>query len=153
LRTPIWIGEASDDRYEDVIVDPDDPRIAADDDSVGVLLAYDVLQRLAQRSRFFNEAHRVLTHAGLIFTQTPSTDGRGAFQDPTHVAFYNENSFMYLTQSALHPVIPDLTARLQISHLRTFFPTPAHEELNIAYVQANLLAIKDGPRQGGPLLC
>jgi hypothetical protein len=23
----------------------------------------------------------------------------------------------------------------------------------IAYVQANLIAVKDGPRQGGPLLC
>ncbi len=25
----------------------------------------------------------------------PSTDGRGAFQDPTHVSFWNINSFMY----------------------------------------------------------
>jgi hypothetical protein len=60
---------------------------------------------------------------------------------------------MYLTQSALREVIPDLKARLQISHLRTFHPSPGHEELNISYVQANLLAVKDGPRQGGPLLC
>jgi O-antigen biosynthesis protein len=136
-----------------VTLDPDDPRIEADPDSVAVLRAYDVLQRMPKRASFFNECHRVLAHAGLMFTQTPSTDGRGAFQDPSHTAFYNENSFMYLTQKALTDVIPHLTARLQVSHLRTFFPTPGHEDLDIPYVEANLLAIKDGPRQGGPLLC
>jgi hypothetical protein len=50
-------------------------------------------------------------------------------------------------------VVPDLKTRLQISHLSTGFQSPAHEQLGIAYVNANLLAIKDGPRQGGPLLC
>jgi hypothetical protein len=153
LRTPVWIGDEPDERYEDVTLDPDDPRIEADPDSVAVLRAYDVLQRMPKRASFFNECHRVLAHAGLMFTQTPSTDGRGAFQDPSHTAFYNENSFMYLTQKALTDVIPHLTARLQVSHLRTFFPTPGHEDLDIPYVEANLLAIKDGPRQGGPLLC
>ena len=69
------------------------------------------------------------------------------------MAFYNENSFMYMTQVALHEAVPDLAARFQVSHLRTYYPTPGHEELAIPYVQANLLAIKDGPRQGGPLLC
>ena len=153
LRTPIWIGEEADDRYEELVIDPGDPKIAADEDSVGVLIAYDVLQRLPNRAAFFNDAYRVLAHAGLILTQTPSTDGRGAFQDPSHTAFYNENSFMYLTQRAMRDAIPDLTARLQVSHLRTFFPTPRHVDLDISYVQANLMAIKDGPRQGGPLLC
>ena len=153
LRTPIWIGDDPDERYEDLVVDPDEPRIEAEPDSVGVLLAYDVLQRMPKRAAFLNECYRVLVHAGLIFTQTPSTDGRGAFQDPSNTAFYNENSFMYLTQAELRETIPDLTARLQISHLGTYFQTPAHEQLDVPYVQANLLAVKDGPRQGGPLLC
>lgn len=153
LRTPIWIGDESDDRYEDMVVDPAEPLIDADDGSVAVLKAYDVLQRMPRRAEFFNECHRVLAHAGLLLTQTPSTDGRGAFQDPSHTAFYNENSFMYLTQAALRAAIPDLVSRWQVSHLRTFHPTPGHVEMMIAYVQANLLAIKDGPRQGGPLLC
>jgi len=87
-----------------------------------------------------------------MLTQTPSTDGRGAFQDPSHTAYYNENSFAYLTQRELHVLIPDLTARLQVSYLGTSFPSEAHVDLQIPYVQANLLAIKDGPRQGGPLL-
>ncbi len=153
LRTPVWIGDEADDRYEDVLMDPDVLTIDASDSSVGVLKTYDVLQRIPRRAAFFNECYRVLTHAGLMLSQTPSTDGRGAFQDPSSVAFYNENSFMYLTQQALHDAIPELASRWQVSHLRTFFPTPGHVDMNIPYVQANLLAVKDGPRQGGPLLC
>lgn len=153
LRTPVWIGDEPTDDYEDITIDPEDISIPADDDSVAILMVYDVLNRVADRSGLFNEAYRVLTHAGLMLTQTPSTDGRGAFQDPSVVTYYNENSFMYLTQAELHDLIPDLKARLQVSHLRTFFPSPGHEALNICYVQANLLAVKEGARQGGPLLC
>jgi glycosyltransferase involved in cell wall biosynthesis len=153
LRTPVWIGDESDTPYEDVVIDPAAPVISAEDGSVALVKAYDVLNRVPDRALLLNEVYRVLTHGGLMLTQTPSTDGRGAFQDPGSVAFYNENSFMYLTQHELHESIPDLTARLQISHLRTFFPTPGHEQLFLPYVQANLLAVKSGPRQGGPLLC
>jgi O-antigen biosynthesis protein len=153
LRTPVWIGDEPSDDYEDVTIDPGDISVLADDDSVAILKVYDVLNRVADRAGLFNEAYRVLSHAGLMLTQTPSTDGRGAFQDPSAAAFYNENSFMYLTQAALHDAIPELKARFQVSHLRTFYPSPGHEEMNICYVQANLLAVKEGARQGGPLLC
>jgi len=30
---------------------------------------------------------------------TPSTDGRGAFQDPTHLSFWNLNSWFYFCPS------------------------------------------------------
>jgi hypothetical protein len=153
LRTPVWIGDEPDPRYEELIVDPEDPKLPADDGSVGLIVAHDVLQRVPRRIGLFNECYRVLAHAGMVLTQTPSTDGRGAFQDPGAVAFYNENSFMYVTQEVLHEAVPDLAARFQVSHLRTYYPTPGHEELAIPYVQANLIAVKDGPRQGGPLLC
>ncbi len=153
LLSPIWIGDEPTTTFEDVVVDPDQPSIPAADSSVGVLKAYDVLQRMPKRAAFFDQCYRVLAHAGLLITQTPSTDGRGAFQDPSTTAFYNENSFMYLTQKALHDLIPDLTSRWQVSYLGTFFPTPQHIELELPYVHANLIAVKDGPRQGGPLLC
>lgn len=153
LRVPAWIGdEEPGEGYEDALVDPDEPQIPGADSSVGIIDAYDVLQRLPRRAAFFNECYRVLAHAGLLVTNTPSTDGRGAFQDPSHTAFYNENSFIYLTQSALHSAIPGLNARFQVSHLRTYHPTQMHENMLIPYVQANLLAIKEGSRQGGPLL-
>jgi len=136
-----------------VVIDPAAPRLPALDGSVGLVKGVDLLQRLPDRAAFFNECARVLVHGGLIATRTPSTDGRGAFQDPSSVAFYNENSFWYLTQARLRTALPTLTARLQLSHLRTYYPTPWEQQVDIPYVRANLLVVKDGPRQGGPLLC
>ncbi len=151
LRTQDMPGSAPSDAHV-LVVANDDPRLPFTDGSVGVITASELLQRLPDRAAFFNECHRVLVHGGMILTETPSTDGRGAFQDPSHVAFYNENSFWYLTQESLRPSLPTLTGRFQISQLRTYYPTPWHEQMNIAYVQAHLICVKNGPRQGGPLL-
>jgi O-antigen biosynthesis protein len=135
-----------------VVIDPERPVLAHADDSVGVIKMIDLLQRVPDRVALLNECFRALCHGGLIITQTPSTDGRGAFQDPSHVSFWNENSFWYLTQAALRFAVPALACRLQISRVHTGYPTGWHEEQFIPYVYANLIAIKDGPRQGGPLL-
>jgi len=43
------------------------------------------------------ETHRCLSPQGWLLSQTLSTDRRGAFQDPTHVSFWNSNSFWYYT--------------------------------------------------------
>ena len=153
LRTPVWIGDESDGRYEELTVDPDEPILTGDGNTVGLIKAYDVFQRIRNRTGFFNENYRVLTHGGMLMTQTPSTDGRGAFQDPSVVSYWNENSFMYFTQQALHDLVPDLDASFQISYLATSYQSEGHSELDISYIQANLLAVKDGPRQGGPILC
>ncbi len=153
LESPTSPPSNDDDPGEVIVIDPADPRIPLQHDSAGVIKAIELLQRLPDRAAFFNECYRVLAHGGLVLTRTPSTDGRGAFQDPSHVAFYNENSFWYLTQDRFRNSLPALSARLQVSRLRTYFPTPWEQETNIPYVEANLLAVKDGPRLGGPLLC
>ncbi|WP_278258512.1 methyltransferase domain-containing protein [Nocardioides convexus] len=88
LQVAAWAGPG------DVVVDPADPVLAYDDDSVGVLRATDVLQRIPDRGRFFAECFRVLAPGGLLMTATPSTDGRGAFQDPTHVSYWNANRLL-----------------------------------------------------------
>lgn len=144
--------EMQDGDAQSVVIDPEDPRIPLPDSSVGLITAFELLQRVPARAAFFNECYRVLDHGGLLMSLTPSTDGRGAFQDPSHVAFYNENSFWYLTQTRLQRSIPELRARLQMSHIRSFYPTEWDRENAIVYVQANLLAVKDGPRLGGALL-
>jgi glycosyltransferase involved in cell wall biosynthesis len=129
------------------------PRFEFEDSSVGAIRAIEVLAYVNDRAAFFNECHRVLAHGGIVFSQTPSTDGRGAFQDPSYTAWWNENSFWYLTQSDLRTSLPTLTGRFQVSHLRTHFPSEWHEQVNVPFVQANLLALKEGPRQGGPIEC
>ncbi|MDP1796315.1 MAG: hypothetical protein Q8K78_02485, partial [Planctomycetaceae bacterium] len=57
---------------------------------------------------------------GLSLSQTPSTDGRGAFQDPTHVSFWNSNSFWYYTRADQNRFI-DCPVRFQANRLKNFF--------------------------------
>lgn len=119
------------------------------DNSVGVIRAVDFLEHIPDKVRLFNEFYRVLAHGGMLLSLTPSTDGRGAYQDPTHVAFYNENSFWYFTDESFAQYVRDITCRFQVSRLVTSYPSQWHEEHNISYVTANLIAIKQGSRQGG----
>lgn len=119
------------------------------DNSVGVIRAVDFLEHIPDKIAIFNELYRLLAHGGMLLSLTPSTDGRGAYQDPTHVAFYNENSFWYFTDANYANFVPQIQCRFQVSRMQTYFPTEWHEQHHISYVNANLIAIKDGPRQGG----
>jgi O-antigen biosynthesis protein len=125
-------------------------RIDLPESSVGVIRAVDFLEHVADKVALINELYRLLAHGGLLLSQTPSTDGRGAFQDPTHVAFYNENSFWYYTEANYRNFVPEIKAKFQSSRLITTFPTEWHVRHNIPYVTANLIALKDPmPRNGG----
>jgi hypothetical protein len=68
----------------------------------------------------------------------PSTDGRGAFQDPTHVSFWNSNSFWYYTRADQNRFI-DCPVRFQANRLKNFFTSEWHREL--VYVKADLLKV------------
>lgn len=48
---------------------------------------------------FMNEAWRCLKMGGMLRMAVPSTDARGGFQDPTHVSYWNRNSFWYFTET------------------------------------------------------
>jgi O-antigen biosynthesis protein len=122
------------------------------DGSVGVIRAVDFLEHVPDKVAIFNELYRLLAPNGLLLSLTPSTDGRGAFQDPTHVAFYNENSFWYVTDANYARFVPEQRCRFQVSRLVTYFPSPWHQQHNIAYVAANLIAIKEGGARNGGLL-
>jgi glycosyltransferase involved in cell wall biosynthesis len=122
------------------------------DSSVGVIRAVDFLEHVADKTRLANEIWRVLAPDGMLLSCTPSTDGRGAWQDPTHVAGYNENSFWYLTNIEYARYVPDSKARFQESRLVTYFPTEWHREHNIPYVQANLICLKAGGHRNGGYL-
>ena len=122
------------------------------DSSVGVIRAVDFLEHIPDKVAIMNECYRLLAHGGMLLTLTPSTDGRGAFQDPTHVSFYNENSFWYFVNREYAKYVPEINCRFQMSRSVTFAPNEWHELHNILYVNANMIAIKDGPRLGGELL-
>jgi glycosyltransferase involved in cell wall biosynthesis len=122
------------------------------DGSVGVIRAVDFLEHVADKIGLFNELYRLLAPGGLLLSQTPSTDGRGAFQDPTHVAFYNENSFWYYTDTNYRNFVPEIRVRFQVSRLATSFPTEWHAAHDISYVTANLIAVKEPMDRNGGLL-
>ncbi|MFJ3333896.1 glycosyltransferase [Streptomyces sp. NPDC086766] len=128
-------------------------RLDLPDASVGLMRAVDFLEYVPAKVPLINELYRLLAPGGMLLTMTPSSDGRGAYQDPTHVACYNENSFWYYTDDRYRAFVPDLEARFQSSRLVTYFPSEWHSKNDISYVVANLIAMKDGAaRCGGRLL-
>ena len=146
-------GYATLDMHEpaDLVGDVFEILESLDDNTVGVIRAVDFLEHIPDKVRLWNEMYRVLAHGGMVLSLTPSTDGRGAYQDPTHNSFYNENSFWYFADEKYRKYVPELKMNFQVAHLATYFPDDWHKQHDIPYVNANLIAIKDGSRQGGRL--
>lgn len=65
------------------------------DDSCGEVLAHDIIEHLPDKIWTMNELYRVLSPGGQAHIIVPTTDGPGAFQDPTHTSFWNRRSFLY----------------------------------------------------------
>lgn len=117
------------------------------DNSVGVLRAHDALEHLKDPIHVMKEAYRCLAPNGWFLTQTPSTDGRGAFQDPTHISFWNSNSFWYYTKAEQAKYI-GTPVRFQLNRIKNFYPSDWHQFHNILYVKADLLKFS-GRTPGG----
>jgi SAM-dependent methyltransferase len=131
------------------------------DSSVGCIRAFDFLEHIphcrdssCQHTKahctvgLMNEIYRVLAPGGWLVSATPSTDGRGAFQDPTHCSFWNSNSMWYYTRRQQAQYVPGIKCRFQKTRLWNGFPSEWHKEHEIPYVYADLVALK-GQRQPG----
>jgi Glycosyl transferase family 2/Methyltransferase domain len=66
-----------------------------EDSSVDEIVAEDIIEHLQYKITTMNELWRVLKPGGRVRIAVPTTDGPGAFQDPTHVSFWNRRSFLY----------------------------------------------------------
>jgi glycosyltransferase involved in cell wall biosynthesis len=115
------------------------------DNSVGVIYASHILEHLHDKHKIMCEIHRVLADGGWAFIQVPSTDGRGAFQDPTHVSYWNENCFWYYTRKDKAAFIRNDTVRFQSFKLDTYYWEPRSD--NIAVTDAWLVALKENKRR------
>ena len=115
-----------------------------DTDSVGYIRAYDFIEHIKDPVQLMNEFYRILAPGGWVRIAVPSTDGRGAFQDPTHVSFWNLNSFWYYTNPNYAKYIqPGFNGKFQVARLQNVYPSDWHKENNIPYVMADLIALKD----------
>lgn len=108
------------------------------DNSIGVFRAHDALEHLVNPIHTMTEIERCLVPGGWLLSQTPSTDGRGAFQDPTHISFWNSNSFWYYTKKEQSQYI-GLPPLFQPTRIKNFYPTEWHKTHEIIYVKADLL--------------
>ena len=108
-----------------------------DDNSVGVIRANDILEHLPDKLHTIKEIYRVLSPGGYLFAMTPSALSQGAYQDPTHVAYYVENSFKYYTEERFAKYI-GTPVRFQAMRLYT---TRANQD-GVSWVVFHALALK-----------
>jgi glycosyltransferase involved in cell wall biosynthesis len=117
------------------------------DNSIAIIRAYDVFEHLKDPIHTMSELSRVLVPGGWVFGRVPSTDGRGAFCDPTHISFWNERSFGYYTNANLAKYIDFRGGRWQAPRLYT-------DDLNaekVCWVNFHLISCKDNYRPCGSL--
>ena len=70
--------------------------------SVDEIVAHDIIEHLPNKIQTMNEIWRVLKPGAVSDIIVPTTDGRGAWQDPTHVSYWNRNSMYYYTHGDAH---------------------------------------------------
>lgn len=121
---PGWVNV---DRYPfegvDVVTDLE-KKWPWENDSLHYIRAFDIVEHLHDPIHTMNEAWRLLEHGGIFEVWVPSTDGRGAFQDPTHVSFWNENSFFYYSKKHLNGMYPQIKCNFD-TRLCTTNPNPS----------------------------
>ena len=68
-----------------------------ENNSIDEVRASHFIEHIPQHNviRTFNEIYRILIPNGIFEIYVPSTTGKGAFCDPTHVSFWNDMSFRY----------------------------------------------------------
>jgi len=111
IKLNIGSGNQKQSKYINIdIRESANPDIVADlskrfpfkSNSIDEVRAFDFLEHIpiGKTIGLIEEIYRVLKPNGYFKHFTPSTDGRGSFQDPTHVSFWNINSWLYYTKPA-----------------------------------------------------
>jgi SAM-dependent methyltransferase len=117
------------------------------DDSLDAVRAFDFLEHVPNDKRIaiIEEIWRVLHHDGVFEHLTPSTDGRGAFQDPTHYSFWCINSWFYFC-----PIL--ISGRKHYGIKAEFMPSKLDDivtdaENRVIHTYGLMTAIKNGAKQ------
>lgn len=137
-------GYETVDRHDADIITDLDGTWPFEDNSVGVIRAYDIFEHLRDPIHTMKECYRVLAPGGWIFAQVPSTDGRGAWQDPTHISFWNENSWLYYSHANWAKYIG---TPVKFQRARVY--TTEKDARQVCWTVAHLISLKDGYRPPG----
>ena len=127
---------------DDIVFDLNKSDWPFEDGSVGLFRGQDAVEHLRDPINTMKEIHRCLCDYGWAIIDVPSTDGRGAFQDPTHVSFWNSNSFWYYTKKEQAQFIGE-PVKFQLNRISNYFPSDWHKFHNILYTKAHLVKLPD----------
>ncbi len=61
------------------------------------IIAHDLLEHLPELTTFYTSCLQLLEDGGVLDVVVPYDLSHGAWQDPTHVRAFNENSWLYVT--------------------------------------------------------
>jgi predicted SAM-dependent methyltransferase len=137
--------ESVDLKDADVIADLNE-KWPFKDSECSVVRSFDCFEHLKDSVHTMKELSRVLKPGGIAFIQVPSTDGRGAFQDPTHVSFWNENSFLYYTD---HQWSHYIDTPVNFQAMRLYTTEKNAQQVN--WVMAHLINLKENYRPPGAI--
>jgi SAM-dependent methyltransferase len=140
-RFNAWKGYETVDLLDaDIVMDLNEDWDDIPDNSVGVIKAYHIIEHLKDPIHFFNEAYRVLAPGGFLLIEVPSTNGMGAWCDPTHISFFNTHSFEYYTNEKYGRFIrPMYKGKFQKARVFEYWWT----EPKLPVVRAELICLKD----------
>ena len=118
-------------------------RFPFQDNSVEYVRAFDVLEHIPPSKVIFviEEIWRVLKPGCIFESHTPDAQyGQGAFQDPGHISFWVENSWLYYSQDA-HRSLYNIKAKFNIESLNRIPSLETKSEIYWLHVVAR--AVKD----------
>lgn len=116
------------------------------DKSTDIVMARDFLEHIPMGSpgiKIMEEIYRVLKVGGHFHFEVPSTDGNnmGAFQDPTHVSFWNQMKFNYFIADEYGKgfrSLYNINCHFKPVSIETYY-----NEWNVTYVRGVLERFKD----------
>ena len=109
--------------------------------TVDEVRAYDFLEHveIGKTVEMVTEIWRVLRDNGLLVVFVPSSDGRGAFENPDHKSFWNINSWRYYEAGNAHNSLNGIKAKFGILSLKDSWTSVDDK---IIHTRGRLYAIK-----------
>jgi ubiquinone/menaquinone biosynthesis C-methylase UbiE len=103
-----------------------------------------VFEHLVDKTVTLNECYRILAPGGILEFELPTTDGWGAWSDPQHVSYWNEDVLNYIsaTRNALvydYGKKSGLRCNFDVEHFRFFEMRPKVFCMNVRLRKAPLI--------------